>query len=87
MTLPREVFETRKSICRGCGAPFKETLDGPGKPATYCRRCRKDYELYPRAMRRQRQRVKLKGQEVSAAHRQAVNEIRDRLLGKREDEP
>jgi hypothetical protein len=86
VTLPRTVFEIRKSVCVGCQAEFREHLTKAGRPAVYCRRCRKDYKLYPGASRRQRQRVKLKGWEVRDAQLQAQREIRDRVLGKREED-
>lgn len=86
MTLPRTVFERRKLRCVGCEFEFYETITKAGRPAVYCRRCRKDYKLYPGASRRQRQRVKLKGWEVRDAQLQAQREIRDRVLGKREED-
>lgn len=80
MTLPRTIFEVRKTTCQQCGDSFKTKLDRPGAPAKYCLRCRKDYRLHPGASRKARRKIR-DGMNREAAHRQARQEILDQVLG------
>lgn len=86
MTLPHRVPKARESICPACEATFSEHIVKAGRPATYCRRCRKDYKVYYGATRRQRERMKHRGWTAEKAYREAKREIANRLLGKLEDE-
>jgi len=85
MTLPKGRLDTRRADCPSCGKRFAQTLD-EGRPDVYCLRCRKDYALYPGAMRRHRERLNRHGIEATISYREVMNEIRARLIGVPEED-
>lgn len=64
-------FQIKRKRCRTCGDVFRVILDRAGRPKDHCKRCRKDYMLYPGAMRKLRQEIAA-GRETSEAYKLAM---------------
>ena len=87
MTLPRDRFQVKTKKCRSCGNWFTTILEHAGRPPNYCKRCRKDYTLYPGATRRMRDRINHDAMVKDKAFKRMLNEVIAQRIGHpKEDE-